>query len=162
MRFADAGFRDAFFDRVTSEFCVVTDFAEGGDLFEMVKYHTKVKLPIRESVIWTYIYHIALGLKHLHSLNIVHRDIKAANIFLNKDKSVALVGDLNVSKVAKDNFLRTQTGTPYYASPEVFSNEPYDCKSDIWSLGCLSYELCSLVPPFRAKDMNQLYEKVTK
>lgn len=138
----------------------MTDFSEGGDMMELVKTHTRISTPIRESMIWIYLYQIAKGLHHLHSMNIVHRDIKAANILLNKDKTVALIGDLNVSKIAKERFLRTQTGTPYYASPEVWRDEPYDTKSDIWSLGCLIYELCSLVPPFRANDIEGLYKKV--
>lgn len=57
--------------------------------------------------------------------------------------------------------LYTQTGTPYYASPEVWKDLPYDQKSDIWSLGCVFYEVLALVPPFRAKDMNGLFKKVT-
>lgn len=97
----------------------------------------------------------------LHDMKIFHRDIKSANIFLDK-KGIALLGDLNVSKVAKQGLLYTQTGTPYYASPEVWKDLPYDSKSDIWSLGCVMYEILTLVPPFRAKDMNGLYKKVTK
>jgi NIMA (never in mitosis gene a)-related kinase len=53
-----------------------------------------------------------------------------------------MIGDLNVSKVARNNLVYTQTGTPYYASPEVWRDEPYDSKSDIWSLGCVIYEMC--------------------
>jgi NIMA (never in mitosis gene a)-related kinase len=56
----------------------------------------------------------------------------------------------------------TQTGTPYYASPEVWKDLPYDNKSDIWSLGCVLYEMCALVPPFRADDMQGLYKMVIK
>ena len=55
---------------------------------------------------------------------------------------------------------QTQTGTPYYASPEVWNNSPYDCKSDIWSLGCILYEMLTLNPPFQADDFDQLYKKV--
>jgi NIMA (never in mitosis gene a)-related kinase 1/4/5 len=69
---------------------------------------------------------------------------------------------MNVSKVAKQGLLYTQTGTPYYASPEVWRDQPYDLKSDIWSLGCVLYEAVSLKPPFRADDMAGLYKKVTK
>ena len=69
---------------------------------------------------------------------------------------------MNVSKVAKKGLLFTQTGTPYYASPEVWKEKPYDNKSDIWSLGCVLYEMAALKPPFRAKDMEGLYKKVIK
>ena len=61
------------------------------------------------------------GLKSLHNLKILHRDMKSANIFLTKD-GFAKLGDLNVSKVAKKGLLYTQTGTPYYASPEVWKD----------------------------------------
>lgn len=69
---------------------------------------------------------------------------------------------MNVSKIAKNGLLYTQTGTPYYASPEVWKDKPYDHKSDIWSLGCVIYEMTTLKPPFRAEDMDGLYKKVIK
>ena len=72
------------------------------------------------------------------------------------------IGDMNVSKIAKNGLLYTQTGTPYYASPEVWKDKPYDAKSDIWSLGCVIYEMATLKPPFRAEDMDGLYKKVIK
>jgi len=80
---------------------------------------------------------------------------------LSKDGDVK-VGDLNVSKVNRAGLMFTQTGTPYYASPEVWKDKPYDSKSDIWSLGCVLYELCALKPPFTATDMKGLYSKVIK
>ena len=89
------------------------------------------------------------ALKTLHAMKILHRDLKSANVFLYKDGNAKL-GDLNVSKVAKKGLLYTQTGTPYYASPEVWKDQPYDSKSDIWSLGCVLYEMTTLKPPFRA------------
>lgn len=58
--------------------------------------------------------------------------------------------------------LQTQTGTPYYASPEVWRDMPYNAKSDIWSAGCVMYEMAALKPPFTATDMSQLYQRVTK
>ncbi len=69
---------------------------------------------------------------------------------------------MNVSKIAKKGLLYTQTGTPYYASPEVWKDQPYDSKSDIWSLGCVLYEAVTLKPPFRAEDMAGLYKRVIK
>lgn len=82
-------------------------------------------------------------------------------MFLSKD-GTAKLGDMNVSKIAKNGLLYTQTGTPYYASPEVWKDKPYDSKSDIWSLGCVIYEMATLKPPFRAEDMDGLYKRVIK
>jgi NIMA (never in mitosis gene a)-related kinase len=59
------------------------------------------------------------ALNILHARKIFHRDLKSANVFLSKEHHARL-GDLNVSKVAKKGLLYTQTGTPYYASPEVW------------------------------------------
>lgn len=79
-----------------------------------------------------------------------------------KDGTIKL-GDLNVSKVCRGEALMfTQTGTPYYASPEVWRDKPYDCKCDIWSLGVVLYEMTTLNPPFKAKDMKALFKKVIK
>lgn len=81
---------------------------------------------------------------------------------MNADLTVKL-GDMNVSRIADANGLNyTQTGTPYYASPEVWKDKPYDFKNDIWSMGWILYEITCLKPPFRAPDMAQLYEKVMK
>jgi len=116
---------------------------------------------MKEKQLWKVLIQSLRGLKALHDLKIFHRDMKSANIFLWKD-GTAKLGDLNVSKIAKKGLLYTQTGTPYYASPEVWKDQPYDHKSDIWSLGCVVYEMCALVPPFRADDMNGLFKKVLK
>lgn len=70
--------------------------------------------------------------------------LQSANIFLTNE-NIVKIGDLNVSKLARQDGLNyTQAGTPYYASPEVWRDKPYDFKSDIWSLGCITYEMCAL------------------
>jgi NIMA (never in mitosis gene a)-related kinase len=62
--------------------------------------------------------------------------------------------------VLKKELAHTQTGTPFYASPEVWNDLPYDSKSDIWSFGCILYEMAALSPPFKANDLQGLYKKV--
>ena len=80
-------------------------------------------------------------------------------MFLTKAGEIKL-GDLNVAKVADSTFQHTQTGTPYYASPEVWSDSPYDERSDVWSLGVLLYELTCLKLPFESSSMTELYEEI--
>jgi NIMA (never in mitosis gene a)-related kinase 1/4/5 len=137
------------------------EYCDDGDLYQKICQHKKKGVYIEEKEIWNVLIQVLKGLKALHDLKIMHRDLKSANFFLNKDGSIK-VGDMNVSKVAKKGLLYTQTGTPYYASPEVWMDKPYDYKSDVWSLGCVIYEMVTLKPPFRAEDMDGLYKKVIK
>lgn len=153
-------YKEAFFDD-SGNLCLIMEYADSGDLYQkIVKYQKKGKY-LSEHFIWNIFTQITQGLNALHELNILHRDMKSANVFLNSD-GTAKLGDMNVSKVMKEGLLHTQTGTPYYASPEVWQDLPYNTKSDIWSLGCVLYETCTLKPPFRAEDMQGLYEKVVK
>ena len=155
------GYKEAFFDDNSMTLCIVMEFAANGDLYNRIQQHIKNRTFFPEKEIWRCFIQILKALKMLHSKKILHRDLKCANVFLDKD-GVAKLGDLNVSKVAKNNLVYTQTGTPYYASPEVWRDQPYDAKSDVWSLGCVIYEMVALKPPFRAPDMQQLYKKVQK
>ena len=137
------------------------EYADNGDVFQKICSYQKRETYIKEKKIWYIFIQIVRGLKALHDRKILHRDMKSANIFLYRDMQAKL-GDLNVSKIVKKGLSYTQTGTPYYASPEVWKDQPYDSKSDIWSLGCVIYEMTTLKPPFRAQDMNGLYKRVLK
>lgn len=75
---------------------------------------------------------------------------------MNKDQKMIKLGDMNVSVVSSNGMAKTQTGTPYYASPEVWNEKPYSSKCDIWSLGCVLYEMTSFKPPFISSDMKNL------
>ena len=154
-------YKEAFIDETDQSLCIVMEYADKGDLYQKITQFKKLGCLIDEVDIWRIFIQMTKGLKALHDLKILHRDLKSANIFLFGDGS-AKIGDLNVSKVAKKGMGYTQTGTPYYASPEVWRDEPYDIKSDIWSLGCVTYEMMALHPPFRAENMEKLYEKVIK
>ena len=153
------GFKEAFIDEPSSTLCLVMEHADNGDILSKINEHQKHGTNFSETEIWNYFSQMLLGMKALHDLKICHRDIKSANIFSNKKGEVKL-GDFNVSKIAKKGMLYTQTGTPYYASPEVWKDRPYDHKSDLWSLGCVLYEMIMLRPPFKATDMKSLYRKV--
>jgi len=154
-------YKEAFIDENEKSLCIVMEYADKGDLYQKICQFKKMGCLIDEVDVWRIFIQMTKGLKALHDLKILHRDLKSANIFLFSDGS-AKIGDLNVSKVAHKGLGYTQTGTPYYASPEVWRDEPYDIKSDIWSLACVTYEMLALHPPFRAENMEALYNKVIK
>jgi NIMA (never in mitosis gene a)-related kinase len=154
-------YKEAFFDEKDSTLGIVMEFADRGDLYQKIVEHKKSAMFFEETDIWRIFIQLVKGLKALHDLKILHRDLKSANVFLLSD-GTAKLGDLNVSKVVRRGLGYTQTGTPYYASPEVWKDQPYDNKSDIWSLGCVLYEMITLRPPFRAQNMEGLYNKVIK
>jgi NIMA (never in mitosis gene a)-related kinase 1/4/5 len=95
------------------------EYCDDGDLFQKITRHQKEQTYIKEEEVWRMFITVVRGLRSLHEINIFHRDLKSANVFLNKDCTTKM-GDMNVSKVAKKGLLYTQTGTPYYASPEVW------------------------------------------
>ena len=156
------GYKEAFWNDKESSLNIVMEYADDGDLQTKIHKMKKEGGMFNENLIWSYSIQMIEGLKALHDKKIMHRDLKSANIFLVKDKHQCKLGDMNVSKVIKDKVLLTQTGTPYYASPEVWNDEPYSYKSDLWSIGCVIYEICALRPPFHGKDLDELYINVCK
>ena len=153
------GFLEAFLDRSDTELCIVMEYCSYGDLAEKVERYKKRRQYIDEKVIWAYLVQCLEALTHLHSKKICHRDLKPANCFLCDDGTIK-IGDMNVSKRMKHGLLKTQIGTPYYMSPEIWSNKPYNETSDMWALGCLIYELCALRPPFLGDSFPQLKRAV--
>ena len=153
------GYKETFYDNPSKTLNIVMEFAEGGDLAKRIEHSKKTYCRFNENVIWEWIFQLLYGVKYLHSHQIMHRDLKSANIFLMKD-GILKIGDLNVSKLSKNNYARTKTGTPYYLAPEVWEDRPYDYKCDIWSIGCIIYELCTLIPPFRGTNFKELYSNI--
>ena len=155
-------YKECFYTEESHTLDIVMEYAEQGDLSSTIKEMKKDGLSINENFIWKTFFDICFGLKALHEQKVVHRDLKSANIFLCKD-GVAKIGDFNVSKRLKFSpYLLSQTGTPYYASPEIWKEKPYDTRTDIWSLGCIVYEMCTLNVPFKAKTIELLAKNIIK
>ena len=100
---------------------------------------------------------------YLHTHHILHRDLKPQNVFLTKH-GILKLGDFGVAKSldATCDLAKTIIGTPYYLSPEIWEGSPYDSKSDIWSLGCILFEMCSLHKPFEAQNATALLAMVVQ
>nr|XP_033469655.1 serine/threonine-protein kinase Nek5-like isoform X2 [Epinephelus lanceolatus] len=141
---------------------IVMEFCDGGDLMKKINMQRGVFFTEQQVVDW--FVQICLGLKHIHDRKILHRDIKAQNIFLTNGGLKAKLGDFGIARMLNNTMelARTCVGTPYYLSPEICENRPYNNKTDIWSLGCVLYELCTLRHPFEGSSLRQLVSKICR
>ena len=153
---------DSFIDN--NELYIVFQWAEHGDLRRLLRRASESKTSLQEVQVWRYFVQIADGIRHMHEARIMHRDIKPANIFLASNGSV-LLGDLGLGRAFSSQTYEalSKVGTPLYMSPEVLDGRGYEWKSDVWSLGCLLYELATLRSPFKAEGDNlyTLFKKIS-
>ena len=146
---------ESFFEN--DDLNIVMEYCDNGDLCH---YLSKQNKPLKEELIWQMFIKITLGLSAIHKMKILHRDIKTLNIFLKKDMEIK-IGDLGVAKeLTQASFANTIIGTPYYLSPEMCEDKPYNEKSDVWALGCILYELCTYRHPFDATNHGALILKI--
>lgn len=150
---------EAFVER--EKLYIVLEFARYGDLSGVLKKQKEKRKYFSERRVMTMFIQICKAMHHLHAHNVLHRDLKPQNVFVGDDGALKL-GDFGCSKLLDRVMLaRTQCGTPYYMSPEIYENKRYDAKSDVWALGCILYELASLAVPFKARSLPQLARKVS-
>lgn len=140
---------------------IVMEYCDSGDLGHYIK--ARAGQPIAEPMVWKFLVQIGYGLRWLHANRILHRDIKPLNVFLVSVDNVRL-GDLGVARVLSHNtnFACTFVGTPYYLSPELCEERPYNEKSDVWAYGCVVYEMCAMKHPFDAKNHAGLLIKILR
>lgn len=144
----------------TSAVCIVTEYCEGGDLSRLVRFNECSIKDIQEIFI-----QLLLALKYLHDMNILHRDLKLRNIFISSRSGGILrvkIGDFGIARsLETSQMATTMVGTPYYLSPELCAKQPYDKSIDVWSLGCVLYELLnSGRHPFNAKNLSDLLGRI--
>ena len=137
--------------------CLVTEYADLGDLSKIIKYQVLSGYFFAEEIILNWFVQLCFAIKYIHSKNILHRDLKLSNIFLTSKGNIKL-GDFGIAKIlsSKDELTKTLVGTPYYLSPELCLKKPYNHKSDIWSLGCILYEMMYLKHAFEAESIGEL------
>eukprot|EP00232_Nephroselmis_pyriformis_P003965 CAMPEP_0182908254 /NCGR_PEP_ID=MMETSP0034_2-20130328/35107_1 /TAXON_ID=156128 /ORGANISM="Nephroselmis pyriformis, Strain CCMP717" /LENGTH=589 /DNA_ID=CAMNT_0025044421 /DNA_START=163 /DNA_END=1929 /DNA_ORIENTATION=+ len=152
-------------------FYILTEFAEDGTLADHIKSVAESGETFSEAEVWDIFTQIVLALEHAHAAKVIHRDVKPSNIFIStlqhddQDSEIVVkLGDFGVSKLMESSMdmANTVLGTPFYLSPEVCEGKPYDFKSDVWSLGCILYEVAMLSPPFSGANMPQVIMKIAR
>lgn len=155
---------------------IIMEFCEKGDLSKLIKEYSSngnnngvsnllnnnKETGLPEEKIWNILVQMCIGLNYLHSKKILHRDLKTQNILITKNDNVK-IGDLGVAKaLSHTTFAKTFVGTPYYLSPEICEEKPYNEKSDIWALGCCIYQMSTLKHPFNASSQPALIMKILR
>ncbi len=141
-------------------FNIIMEYCEKGTLSSLISTLKKKNKHLKENQIWNFFIQISIGLSYLHNKKILHRDLKTKNIFLTKNLNIK-IGDLGIAKILKENnHANTLIGTPFYLSPEICEEKPYNEKSDIWALGCILYELITFKHPYNATNQAALLLKI--
>ncbi|RHY82048.1 hypothetical protein DYB35_013785, partial [Aphanomyces astaci] len=141
---------------------IVMEYCDGGDLtarIKALKADDAALFP--PTLVLDWFVQMALAIKYLHQRHILHRDLKTSNIFLTRQNIVKL-GDFGIARTLDSTMdhAKTVVGTPYYMSPEVCESKPYSYASDIWALGCVLYEVCTLKHAFDAPNILMLIVKI--
>ena len=155
---------DRILDKAKKTIYIVMEHCEGGDLSQLLKSMKRSQDFLPEEAIWKIFMQVSIALLACHRREagrVIHRDIKPSNIFLSQQLDVKL-GDFGLSRIMgeQSEYAQTRVGTPYYMSPEQVTEARYNEQSDIWSLGCLVYEMAALRPPFEAKNQITLSVKI--
>ncbi|XP_064385824.1 serine/threonine-protein kinase Nek8-like [Halichondria panicea] len=139
---------------------IVMEYAPGGTLHEFIQDRNGTLM--EEDHVLQFFAQLLVAIDHVHSLNILHRDLKTQNVMMNRSRSVLKIGDFGISKVLSSKITSAQTvvGTPCYISPEICEGKMYAKKSDIWALGCILYEMTTLKKAFEGPNLPVLVLKI--
>ena len=148
---------DSYLDK--DKFYILMEYCKGQNLKDFINENIKNNELIEEDILYNIIKQICIGIKEIHNKNIIHRDIKPENIFMNENKDIK-IGDFGISKQYNPNKEYTNTiykiGCIEYMSPEMKIKGIYNEKSDMYSLGCIIYELFTLSKYYDDKEFNQI------
>ncbi|XP_075892876.1 serine/threonine-protein kinase Nek3 isoform X1 [Nelusetta ayraudi] len=152
-------FRDSF--EGDNLLCIAMEYCGGGDLLQRIQQHKTRPFCVDDILRW--FAQMCSATHHIHHKRVLHRDLKSKNIFLTEDATIKL-GDFGSACIlnSSKSYAHAYVGTPYYVAPEIWDNKPYNNKSDVWSLGCVLYELCTLQHPFQASSWKNLILKVCR
>jgi len=150
-------YMDSFIEN--GQLYLIMEYCEKGDLLTYI--NNQMGVPLSESKIWRIALEALAGIALLHTNGIIHRDLKAKNLFLTRNYHIK-IGDFGVSQIPNADNIKEikELGTLLYNSPEILKGEFYSFKADIWSFGCILYELCCLRHPFQASIESSVITKI--
>ena len=155
------GYEDHFIDK--KHLCIVMEFCREGDLRKAIQIQRKKQEQFSEDIVIIWFGQLTSALKYLQSRKILHRDLKPDNIFMASFHTLK-IGDFGLSTILErsSDMAQTNCGTVSYMAPEILRGQDYDEKADIWSMGCVVYELCTLEQAFSGGNIGVTITSIKK
>ena len=146
----------SYFSRKTNTLWLIIEYCSYGSAIDLMLAMDRTYSEIELATI---IKMVLKGLIIIHGKNLIHRDIKGANILLSEE-GYAKIGDFGVGAEIKEKYRTSKKGSPYWMSPQVIKKEKYDFKTDIWSLGITCIELLQGEPPNSELSPENVMQKI--
>ena len=147
----------SYFSRESNTIWLILEYCSSGSAVDLMLSMGRTLSEVEVSTIMEM---VLKGLIYIHKLNLIHRDIKGANIMLSED-GYAKLGDFGIGiQMTDDEYRTSKKGSPHWMSPQVILNKNYDMKTDIWSLGITCLELVEGEPPFADLNPDEVMEQI--
>ena len=154
-------FKETFLDHQLNTLNLIMEFAEGGDLSTKINKLKSTKKYFTEKFIWKTLIQILIAINYLHKKGIIHHDLTSSDIYFKSEI-------IKIGKLVTCNYIKkiaisiNQIKYSFYTAPEILEKKSYDFKCDIWSIGCIIYEMASLDLPFKGDKIKILYNNIKK
>lgn len=147
-------YKTSFIDSLSLEYSIIMEYCDGGSLANIIEAHKKEKKFIPEDDVLKYMSQMLLGIDYVHQNRMIHWNLKPSNILVDS-KGNLKISDFTMCRELENikDYLLINIETIWYSSIEVLRSKSYNYTTDIWSLGCIFYELCCLKPPFTERGM---------
>ena len=140
------------------------ELLDGYSLADYIISQSEKKLRVKESVVWQVFIQLTAALRYLHvDKHIIHRDLAPGNVLISGDQMQIKLADFGLAKrwgTQSASVMKSFVGTILYSCPEIVQSQPYTEKADIWSLGCIIYELMTFKQPFLAGNPLTIANKI--
>ena len=153
---------NAFYDKPSNSFNILMEFPNNGNLIDKIEFAKKNNMYMEESIIWNVLTQILIVLNYAHKKGIIHKNLKTKYIYLTKYRLIKIINFGVEPSISKNKKFINHLDYLLYSAPEILNNKKYNSKCDIWSVGCIIYELASLSLPFNGKNIEELYNNITK
>ena len=153
-------FKNAFFDEPSNSLNILMEFPTNENLNNKIQYAIENQMYMEECIIWNILTQILHGLKYIHNKGIIHQNLNSKNVYLTKFRLAKIINIGENTYFNDNNFSFTNIKNIFYVAPEILSQKQYSYNCNIWSLGCIIYEMAALSLPFYGDSIESLYNNI--